>query len=96
VKKGKAVRSRRKKKGKGKETLTGGSHMSATRRGKTGRRLGARRGRARVGPAGRGWAWPMRERGAGVSGPRAGRQAELWAAVRSGPRRKEIHFLFFF
>jgi hypothetical protein len=39
----------------------------------------------------------MRERGAGVSGPRAGRQAEAWAAVgENGPRRKEIPFLFLF
>jgi hypothetical protein len=46
-----------------------------------------------------GWAWPTRERGAGVSGPRAmtGRLAEEWAAVgENGLRRKEIPFFFSF
>jgi hypothetical protein len=47
----KAVRSRRKKKGKGKETLTGGSHMSATRRG-NGRALAWRAAMAGLGPRG--------------------------------------------
>jgi hypothetical protein len=32
------------------------------------------------------------ERWCGKDGPHAGGQAELWAAVRSGPRRKEIPF----
>jgi hypothetical protein len=59
----KAVRSRRKKKGKGDVSLTGGTDLSATQM----RRKAARDD----GSAGRGWARPMREKaGAGVSGPR--------------------------